>query len=462
MVTNAQTCPDPPIWSQLFAWPQWPPTITVNIDPVYSSTHRDAIREGFQNWQNAPGRYWGARFAFTYNSTPVSAINTVQVTRASGNPCQATCQALSGGTNDGARRTRGSININPNVTNATALRQVVVHEVGHFFGLDDCTTCSQSVTVMAESNSMNDTGGLNNPSSCDILKANTLYASPSCPDYVPPEVFGNCPLGYSSDPSGSGFCCPQSGGSGCGPADAGWCEFLWQDYCDCTATVGGYWNHSLCLCEVYTPIVIDTTGNGFSLTNAASGVDFDLDADGITERLSWTSAGSDDAWLVLDRNGNNSIDDGTELFGNYTPQPEPPTGEMRNGFLALAVFDQPANGGNGDGQIDQRDAVFDQLRLWRDTNHNGVSDQNETRRLSVSPIRVLELNYYESRRIDEHGNQFRYRAIVRDERGAQVGRWAWDVFLRRANSISGAVRTKEQNQFTALRSSCGLLGSSLP
>lgn len=192
---------------------------------------------------------------------------------------------------------------------------------------------------------------------------------------------------------------------------------------------GGEWSDSTCSC--YSPIVIDVAGNGFNLTNAGDGVMFDLNATGTAEQISWTAAGSDDALLVLDRNGNNVIDNGRELFGSSTPQPYLASGETKNGFRALAVFDGPESGGNGDGKIDASDSIFSSLKLWRDNNHNGTSEAGELLSLPNSDVRVIELKYRDARRSDDNGNWFRYRAKINDAEGGQIGRWAWDVFLQK-------------------------------
>lgn len=87
------------------------------------------------------------------------------------------------------------------------------------------------------------------------------------------------------------------------------------------------------------------------------------------------------------------------------------------------------NGGNEDGFITAQDAVFGNLRLWQDTNHNGISEANELKTLWSLGLAKIELDYKESKREDEHGNRFKYRAKVKDDKGKQIGRWAWDVFL---------------------------------
>jgi hypothetical protein len=192
---------------------------------------------------------------------------------------------------------------------------------------------------------------------------------------------------------------------------------------------GGWWDGWECILS-NTPLIVDTNHDGYRLTSAAEGVLFDLDADGVSEPLAWTEADSDDAFLVMDRNGNGRIDDGTELFGNYTPgYANRRDVTTANGFEALRFLETPSYGHSApDGTIDERDAPFSRLLLWRDRNHNGISEPEELEPLGASGLQAIHTEYKTSRKRDRHDNEFRQRA---------KGVWSdgeyfiYDVWLRR-------------------------------
>lgn len=307
-------------------------------------------------------------------------------------------------------------------TGGNFYKKVTLHEIGHTMGLDHSEPplddgSRPRDTVMNTPSGVNDIDN-NMPTevtTCDITALNTQRNL--CPEIL-------SPIATPTPRLISGTTC-QDGNSA-----SEVCFWNGEEFCQCRE-LAGIWDEQVCRCYYYTPVLIDVAGNGFNLTDAASGVTFDLAANGKPAQFSWTALGSDDAFLVLDRNANGAIDDGRELFGDATAQGTPPNGENRNGFLALAEFDKSQNGGNSDRGIDARDQIFSALRLWQDTNHNGVSEANELHTLPEFGVTAIELNYKESKRTDEHGNRFRYRAKVWDSNTGRngVGRWAWDVFL---------------------------------
>lgn len=169
-----------------------------------------------------------------------------------------------------------------------------------------------------------------------------------------------------------------------------------------------------------SPILLPLDNRGLRLTSIENGVYFDLNGDGLPERLAWTDARIFQGFLALDRNQNGMIDNGIELFGNFTPQPPSTT---PNGFEALLVFDD-----NGDRVIDPRDPIYEELLVWIDSNHDGMSTSEELQTLTTLGVLSIDLRYRESRRKDRYGNEFRYRSKITYQ--SKKRRFAWDVFLR--------------------------------
>jgi hypothetical protein len=177
------------------------------------------------------------------------------------------------------------------------------------------------------------------------------------------------------------------------------------------------------------PILLDLALNGFHLSGPDPAVSFDIDADGALDSIAWTKAGGDDAFLCLDRNHNDVIDDGRELFGYATLLLSGERAQI--GYRALAELDRPELGGNQDGRIDTRDAKFHELCAWIDTNRDGMSQAREIRTLDQVGVGGLEYDYRTTDLQDFYGNLFRYasRAEMRTASG-HLRRWpTYDVIF---------------------------------
>jgi hypothetical protein len=174
-----------------------------------------------------------------------------------------------------------------------------------------------------------------------------------------------------------------------------------------------------------SPIVFNFENGDYRLTGRNSPVLFDMPGNGHPHLIGWTAAGADEAFLWLDRNHNGKVTSGAELFGNFTPLQN---GRLAiNGFEALAEYDV-----NHDGIMDDRDPIWSRLMLWRDLNHNGLSEPSEISPLDASDVTAIDLDDHWTGRHDQWGNAFRYKSLIsiRNRSGHAVRKQpVYDIFF---------------------------------
>ena len=383
-------------------------TVYVDTSSGFTTTEVQAIKAGLEDWNDEPNNSGVKYTVVPTDNPPAPGADKTVVAKFVNEPGSTDARInLSRSTVNGATTISGVLTYWNRIRSGTPsllpafLRSTSRHEGGHGVGLDNSDTngCPEGSNIMFPSRNVEtfitpcDNGKINQ----DPFYGGTPTPTPDPPPPPPPPPPGEC----------------NQFPSVCDPPD-GW---SW-DWCCCVSEYllnNGSWPCT------DTPVIYDSNHNGLDLSDAEHGVAFDIDANGSLDIIGWP-IDPDDKLLVFDRNGNGKVDDARELFGNKTPQPDSPSGWAQNGFLALAEFDKPKNGGNADGLFSIADRGFSLLRLWSDKDRNGTSEPDEMETLPTDL--VIELKYHRMNKYDRNGNRLRYRS----------GKWVWDVILARANN----------------------------
>jgi hypothetical protein len=130
-----------------------------------------------------------------------------------------------------------------------------------------------------------------------------------------------------------------------------------------------------------SPIVLDLNGDGISTLNVQNGTKFDLSADGSHVQTGWVAPS--DGLLVLDRNQDGVINDGSELFGTSTILQN--GSKAIDGYQALSELDS-----NKDGVINSQDTSFSKLGVWIDSDSDGKTGNYELK--SLTDLNITQLN----------------------------------------------------------------------
>ncbi len=186
---------------------------------------------------------------------------------------------------------------------------------------------------------------------------------------------------------------------------------------------------------VIDPLIFDLNRDGQTSTTAVSdGFYFDFLSSGFSVQTGWV--GADDGLLVIDRNNDSIINDGTEIVGvNLSAQ-----GTLESAaFLELSGYDE-----NNDGLISSSDSIYEELRI--------LTGAGELSTLSSFGIASISLNTIPINQSDAAGNSV-----------SKIGTFTWsdstvgrvvevefqiDTMLTRANDDTVLLSTDEMNEMS--------------
>lgn len=314
-IGSAQICCAPDILPpESYRFPQGA-QVTVYIDMTsgFTSTEAANIMVGIEDW-NSQVNSSEVRYSVQTTETPPilgeNTPNTIVVSYVDETPTTHDASYVmfkEGNSIFGRMAFSRNMRLIPSQLRESYWRTVARHETGHTLGLKNGDNCPEGTTIMNHEGAHVESF----ITTCDNVAINSqaAYPAPSPTPTPTPEENGQFDCNDNIDNDGDGLIdcqdtCSHWCINGCNAYLTQLCWDLGAPQC-----VNG---------QCYTPILVDVLGDGLKLTNASNGVLFNV-LPGRLLKIAWTEPTSDDAWLVLDRNGNGVVDSGEEMFGNATP-----------------------------------------------------------------------------------------------------------------------------------------------